>query len=157
MGLDQKKYGWCNAIFFYVPDPEKISGQPDELDIRVQIDWTTGYKVQAMALSPVLYRYNWGPFWLPKTNEANYLHENNSCVLSNINLHFWLNNRFFSMVIGKTLWLSLDVNLPKFSYVHNMASFQVTERLGFASSLCSFFQQPRNIWLFKPFYGSKKE
>ena len=43
-------------------------------DIRVQIDWTTGYKVQAMVLSPGLYK--WGPFWLPKTNEANYLHEN---------------------------------------------------------------------------------
>ena len=29
----QKKY------FLKVPEPKKISGRPDELDIRVQIDW----------------------------------------------------------------------------------------------------------------------
>ena len=29
-------------IFFKVPDPKKISGQPDKLlDIRIQIDWAT--------------------------------------------------------------------------------------------------------------------
>jgi hypothetical protein len=27
--------------FFKIPDPKKIAGQPDELDIRVQIDWST--------------------------------------------------------------------------------------------------------------------
>ena len=33
----------------------------------------------------------------------------------------------------------MDISLSKLNYVHNMVSFQVTERIGFASSLCSFF------------------
>jgi hypothetical protein len=35
---------FCTSYFepyiFKVLDPKKISGQPDELDIRVQIDWS---------------------------------------------------------------------------------------------------------------------
>ena len=38
MHLPGQKYGPC---FFKVPDPKKISGQPEKLDIRVQIDWAT--------------------------------------------------------------------------------------------------------------------
>ena len=38
------KYAWLQTIFwtlfFKVPDPKKISGRPDKLDIRVQIDWS---------------------------------------------------------------------------------------------------------------------
>jgi hypothetical protein len=31
--------------FFKVPDPKKISGQPDNLEYWVQIDWAIGYPV----------------------------------------------------------------------------------------------------------------
>jgi hypothetical protein len=33
--------------FLKVPDPKKISGRPDKLDNRVQIDWSTMYNVNA--------------------------------------------------------------------------------------------------------------
>ena len=31
-----------DATLYFVPDPKKISGRPDKLDIRVQIDWAMG-------------------------------------------------------------------------------------------------------------------
>ena len=34
-GPEPKKYGWCNLIFFTVPDP----GQPDKLDTYQGADW----------------------------------------------------------------------------------------------------------------------
>ena len=33
------RFATQNKYFSKVPEPKKISGQPDELDIRVQIDW----------------------------------------------------------------------------------------------------------------------
>ena len=40
------------VYFFKVQDPKKISGGPDQLDIRVQIDWATKY-IQSCPLSPL--------------------------------------------------------------------------------------------------------
>ena len=51
MGLDHtlKKIGLMQPCIFKVPDLEKLSGQPDKLDIRVQIDWANA--VIDMAIS----------------------------------------------------------------------------------------------------------
>ena len=52
-----KKQGHCYcskreeaANFFKVPDPKKISGRPDKLDIRVMIDWSTDIAIYAWSM-----------------------------------------------------------------------------------------------------------